>query len=118
MLRNEGLRHAGRYKLTRSAQRDDEKLVAWYAVNMGPRTPSREEIQRAEGNLDRLSREEIQKRFPDFKVEFRGEKREGTTEMELASPPASGLWKHLLYLVVGLMLAESILATLFGRGKQ
>ncbi|HYE98584.1 MAG TPA: BatA domain-containing protein [Planctomycetota bacterium] len=118
VLRNEGLRHAGRYKLTRSAQRDDEKLVGWFAVNMGPRSPSREEIQRAEGNLERLTREEIQKRFPDFKVEFRGEKREGTTEMELASPPASGLWKHLLYLVVGLMLAESVLATLFGRGKQ
>ena len=118
LLGNQGIRHAGRYKLTRSASKEEERLIAWFAVNMPPRGTSPEELQMAEGNLERISREEIHTRFPDFKVEFRGEKREGRTEMDLAAPPASGLWKLALYLVAGFMLIESVLACLFGRGKQ
>ncbi|HEX7901821.1 MAG TPA: BatA domain-containing protein [Planctomycetota bacterium] len=118
VLGNQGIRSAGKYKLTRAAAKEEERLVAWIAVNMLPRGSSAEEVQLAEGNLERISREEIQKRFPDFKAEFRGEKREGKTEMDLSAPPASGLWKYALYLVAGLMLVESTLACLFGRTKQ
>lgn len=118
VLGNQGIRSAGKYKLTRAASKEEERLVAWFAVNMLPRGSSSEEIQLAEGNLERISREEIQKRFPDFKAEFRGEKREGKTEMDLSAPPASGLWKYALYLVAGFMVLESVLACLFGRTKQ
>jgi uncharacterized membrane protein len=118
VLRNEGLRHAGRYKLTRSAAKEEERLLAWFAVNVPPRRPVPEEILLAEGNLERIEREEIQKRFPDFKVEFRGEKREGSPEMDLSSPPAGGIWKHALYLVLGFLVLESVLACLFGRSQH
>jgi hypothetical protein len=117
ILRNEGLRNVGKYRLTRSPTREEPKLVAYYGVNMAPRTPAPEEVEAAEGNLERISREEIKQRYPDFKVEFRGEKKEGEAEMEVKAP-ASGLWKWLLYFVAGFMLLESVLACLFGRGKQ
>lgn len=118
MLGNQGIRSAGKYKLTRAASKEEERLVSWFAVNMPPRGTSPEELQLAEGNLERISKEEIQKRYPDFKAEFRGEKREGKTEMDLASPPAGGLWKHALYLVAGFLILESTLACLFGRSKR
>ncbi|HSF04143.1 MAG TPA: hypothetical protein VLA62_14135, partial [Solirubrobacterales bacterium] len=86
LLGNQGIRHAGPYRLTRSASKEEERLVAWFAVNMLPRGTSAEELQLAEGNLERISREEIQARFPDFKAEFRGEKREGKAEMDLSAP--------------------------------
>lgn len=123
-LDNEGLRHAGRptlpsvYKLTRNAQKDEEKLVAYFAVNVLPRTSSPEEVRAAEGNLERISKEQIQGMYPDFKAEFRGEKKEGKQEIDLTPPPASSLWKYLLYLLFGFLLLESVLACFFGRGKH
>ena len=118
VLRNEGVEWAGAYRLTRQEPGQGEKLVATFAANVEPRSPSPEEIYAAEGNLDRISREEIQRRFPDFKVEFRGDRREGAQEMDLAAPPGSSLWRHLLYLLLGFLLLESVLAWLFGRAKQ
>src|SRR5436190_1051412 len=117
-FKNEGVRSAGKYRLLRNAVKEEEKLITYFAVNVGPREPIPEEIQAAEGNLERISREEIQQRFPDFKVEFRGEKRDGANEIDLSPPPASGLWKYLMYFLVGFLLLESTLACLFGRGKQ
>jgi len=117
-FKNEGVRNAGKYRLLRNAVKDEEKLVTYFAVNVGPREPSPEEIQAAEGNLERISKEEIQQRFPDFKVEFRGEKKGGANEIDMSPPPASGLWKYLMYFLVGFLLLESALACLFGRGKQ
>jgi uncharacterized membrane protein len=116
-LDNEGLRNAGKYRLTRSAQKDDEKLVAYFAVNVPPRTTSPEEVHLAEGNLERISKEQIQQMYPDFKAEFVGEKNQGRQEIDL-SQSTSGLWKSLLYLLVGFLLLESVLACLFGRGKH
>ena len=98
--------------------KEEEKLGAYFAVNVGPREPTPEEIQAVEGNLERISKEEIQTRFPDFKIEFRGEKKEGEQEIDVSPPPASGLWKYLMYFLVGFLLLESGLACLFGRGKQ
>lgn len=118
VLGNQGIRHAGTYKLTRAAAENEERLVAWFAVNMLPRGTSPEELQVAEGNLDRIGREEIQARFPDFKAEFLGEKREGRSEMDLSAPPSGGLWKAALYLVAGFMLLESVLACFFGRSQR
>ena len=118
VLRNDGLRLGGAYRLLKIAAKEDEKLVTWFAVNLDPKDPSPEEIHAGEGNLDRISREEIQRRYPDFKVEFRGEKREGRQEIDVTPPPASGLGRHLLYLVAGFLLLESAMACLFGRGKH
>ncbi len=118
ILYNEGLRHSGKYRLLRSAARDEEKLLAYFSVNVLPRAPTAEEIHASEGNLERISRDEIQRRFPDFKVEFRGQKKEGDQEIDVRPPPASSLWKFLLYFVLGFMLLESTLAWLFGRTKR
>ncbi len=116
-LDNEGLRNAGKYRLTRNAQKDDEKLVAYFAVNVPPRTTSPEEVHLAEGNLERISKEQIQAMYPDFKADFLGEKRAGRQEIDL-SQSTSGLWKSILYLLLGFLLLESILACVFGRGKH
>lgn len=118
VLRNEGVEWAGPYRLTRQAPNKGEKTAAYFAANMPPRAPMPEEIHAAEGNLDRIAREEIQQRYPDFKVEFRGDRKEGAQEMDLKTPPGSSLWRHLLYLLLGFMLIESVLAWLFGRAKQ
>jgi hypothetical protein len=116
-FKNEGVRNAGKYKLLRNSAKEEEKLVTYFAVNVGPREASPEEIQASEGNLERISKEEIQSRFPDFKIEFRGEKKDGANEIDMSPPPASGLWKYLMYFLVGFLLLESALACLFGRGK-
>lgn len=118
VFKNEGVRSAGKYRLLRNSAKEEEKLVTYFAVNVGPREATPEEIQTAEGNLERISKEEIQSRFPDFKIEFRGEKKEGANEIDLSPPPASGLWKYLMYFLVGFLLLESGLACVFGRGKQ
>ena len=116
-FKNEGVRNAGKYKLLRNSSKEEEKLVTYFAVNVGPREATPEEIQASEGNLERISKEEIQSRFPDFKIEFRGEKKDGANEIDMSPPPASGLWKYLMYFLVGFLLLESALACLFGRGK-
>ncbi|MBI3856527.1 MAG: hypothetical protein HY293_12640, partial [Planctomycetes bacterium] len=115
-FKNEGVRNAGKYRLLRNSAKEEEKLVTYFAVNVGPREPSPEEIQSAEGNLERISKEEIQSRYPDFKIEFRGEKKTGN-DIDMSPPPASGLWKYLMYFLVGFLCLESGLACLFGRGK-
>ena len=116
-FKNEGVRNAGKYRLLKNSTKEEEKLVTYFAVNVSPREVTPEEIQGAEGNLERISKEEIQRLFPDFKVEFRGEKREGTGDIDLPHT-ASGLWKYLMYFLVGFLCLESGLACLFGRGKQ
>jgi hypothetical protein len=117
-FKNEGVRHAGKYRLLKNSAKEEEKLVTYFAVNVGPREVTPEEIQSAEGNLERISKEEIGRLYPDFKVEFRGEKKEGTGDIDMSPPPASGLWKYLMYFLVGFLCLESGLACLFGRGKQ
>ncbi len=118
ILRNEGVEWAGRYRLTLKAAGDGEKVAAYFAANIPPREPTPEEIAAAEGNLDRISPDEIRRRFPDFKAEFPGEGRESAGEIDVAKLPGSNLWRHLLYLLLGFMLIESVLACLFGRAKQ
>jgi hypothetical protein len=118
ILRNDGLRHAGAYKLLKNAPKEEDRLLAWFAVNLDPEEPKPDLVHGAEGNLERISREDIQKRHPDFKVEFRGEKKEGRQEMDVTAAPSGGLARPLLYLVMGFLLLESALACLFGRGKH
>src|SRR6185503_19207011 len=113
MFKNEGVRNAGKYRLLRNSAKEEEKLVTYFAVNVTPREVTPEEIQAAEGNLERISKEEIQRLFPDFKVDFRGEKRDGTSDIDM-SRSASGLWKYLMYFLVGFLCLESGLACLFG----
>jgi hypothetical protein len=116
VLLNEGLRHAGRYRLTRPAPREEDRKVGYFAVNVPPRSLAPDEVHAAEGNLERISKEEIQQRYPDFKVEFRGDKKRGEKEVE--ANPTSNLWKDLLYALLGFLAIESVLAWLFGRAKQ
>jgi hypothetical protein len=105
-FKNEGVRNAGKYRLLRNSAKEEEKLVTYFAVNVSPRELTPEEIQAAEGNLERISKEEIQRLFPDFKVEFRGEKKEGTSDIDMPPPTASGLWKYLMYFLVGFLCSS------------
>ena len=118
VLRNEGLRHAGGYRIVNPAASDErDKVVAVFAVNLPPVTPSPEEVHLAEGNMDLISPEEIRNLFKDFKVEFLGKKKAGQQEIDVA-PPSGNIWKYLLYLLLGFLLIESVMALLFGRAKQ
>ena len=117
-MENEGLRHAGPYRIEDPAASDDrEKLVAMFAVNMPPDSPTPEAVHMAEGNLDRISPDEIERRYPEFKVEFLGGKKEGQQEIDV-TPPSGNLWKYLLWLLLGFLLIESVMALLFGRAKH
>ncbi len=115
ILHNQGVTHAGKYTLRREASREEEKLTAYFAVNVLPRSPTPDEIREAEGNLERISREELRRRFPEFKADFLGDRKE---VQDVSAPPGSSLWKYLLYLALGFILLESVLAWLFGRSKQ
>jgi hypothetical protein len=114
---NEGLRFAGRYTLEKTQRKDDERPLAYFAVNLPPRTTAPEDLHKAEGNLARIDDEEIRRRLPDFKFELIGKASGGSQNIDL-KPPAAGLWKHLLYVLMILLGLESMLAWLFGRAKQ
>ncbi len=114
---NEGLRFAGKYTLSVQNAKLDERPLAYFGVNLPPRSSSPEELHKAEGNLDRIKHDEIRRRLPDFKFEVIGNRNEKDQSVDL-KPPAAGLWKHLLYALMMLLALESTLAWLFGRAKQ
>lgn len=116
---NEGLKFAGKYTLIRPKTgpepENEERVVSYYACNLQPRTPSAEEIVSAEGNLDRISAEDLRKRYPDFKFELVGAAEKAKDD---TTRTASNLWRYLLYLLCGALALESFLAWFFGRAKQ
>jgi hypothetical protein len=113
-LDNEGLKFSGRYALR--TVREDDKPVSFFACNVPPRVPSPEELARAEGNLERIGKDELMQRYPDFKFVVTGEKNTAGS-VDIQKDP-SHLWKYLLYLLAGFLVIESILAWVFGRSKQ
>jgi hypothetical protein len=101
----EGVRVAGIYTLQDPQAQEIEKPLSYFAAN----------IDTKESDLTRITPEEIQQRFPDFKCEFLG-RDVGEGEVQLK---ATGmLWKQFLYLLLGFLVLESFLAWLFGRHKR
>lgn len=114
--RNEVFKYAGVYSLTRSDAPQQEGALSYFAVNVGPRDASAAEIYASEGNLERMSEEELKTRFPDFQVEFIGKKAAGKADVPISA--GSSLARAFLYALLGFLLLESILACLFGRNKE
>jgi hypothetical protein len=113
---NEGLHFAGKYVLRRGDAKEDDKPVSYFACNVPPRSVSPEELIHAEGNLERIDKDELMRRYPDFKFELMGEKNT-SGGIDLQKDP-SHLWKYLIYLLAGTLVIEAILAWFFGKAKQ
>ncbi|MHC4607356.1 MAG: hypothetical protein ACYTAF_10585, partial [Planctomycetota bacterium] len=116
-LDNEGLQDRGAYTLAKKGAEEDDPPVARFACNISPADTSPERIYRCEGNLARMKWDEIRERYPDFKCTLVGERGEKDQAVDIEAPPG-GIWKLLLYLLLGLLVTEMIVAWLFGRAKQ
>ena len=115
---NLGLQQAGFYVLKRRRERPvEDEVAAAFASNLPPRSTRLEEILAAEGNLERLAPEDLTREFPDFKVTIISERATGSEKINVKGV-GSDIWRQILYAILGLMLAESLLALFFGRRKQ
>ncbi|GEM_PF-5649999 len=93
------------------------EIVAAFGVNVGPRDTRADSLRFCEGNLETLTPARLRERYPEFAVEFLGEKNEKGEGVRI-DPPKSELWRQLLFALLGFLLIESLLAALFGRSKQ
>ena len=78
-------------------------LFSYWAVNLDP----------AEGNLQRITEEELKQLYPGFQFR-KTEELSQTPETSITKPPPSSIWKFLVYTVLILLVLESILAQRFG----
>lgn len=99
---------AGIYTLERPSEEAGPRsdLLTYFAVN----------VNAEEGNLARISEEELKQRFPDAKFEYRRSLESGARQVE-QKPPSSHVWKYLAYAVLGLLVVESFFAMKFGAYK-
>ena len=99
---------AGIYTLERPADDGTPRtdLLSNFAVN----------VNAEEGNLARISEEELKQRFSDTKFEYRRSLDSGARPVE-QKPPSSHVWKYLAYAVLGLLVVESFFAMRFGAYK-
>jgi len=112
-----GLDRTGKYTLVRQGGVPEEHPVAHFGVNVGPRELTPDHLRLCDGHLEVISSGELKRRYPEFKVEFLGEKSERGDEVKF-TPPESELWRKLLFVLLGFLVVESLLACLFGRKKQ
>jgi hypothetical protein len=116
-LTNEGLKSAGRYALLKpkSDASGQDELISYFAANLPPRATSPEEIARCEGNLEKITADEIRRRYPDFSFYLSGQ---GEPPPTSETSGNSSIWRYLLYLLCGFLVLETFLAWFFGRAKQ
>lgn len=112
-----GLQSRGIYTLTKADAKPDDKPVSFFGANVGPRQPLPEQIRACEGNLETMPKDEFKKRYPEFKVEFIGDRSSSGDGVKF-HPPETELWRKVLFALLGFLVIESILACIFGRSKQ
>lgn len=115
--RNEGLPYSGIYRLAYPGFNEGEGKppLAYFAVNLGPRSGDDAALARAEGNLRRINAEQLRERFPGFKFEM--SERVGEGEPNLPSPKTE-LGRTVLLAILFLLVTESLVALFFGRKNQ
>ena len=86
-LHNEGVEDRGIWKLSKQNADEDELPLSYFAANISPKDTVPERLHRAEGNLDRMSFDEIKPRYPDFKCTFIGGKGAKDESIDIDSPP-------------------------------
>lgn len=90
-----------------SLKRGTPEVFCYFAVNLNP----------AEGDLRRISEDELRQLYPNFNCEWVSHLLEKRAEV-VTKPPASNIWKYLIYAVLGLLILETILAQRFGAFKK
>lgn len=113
-ISNSGIHKIGIWSLSYSKADIDKGKppgpITFFAVNTAsdPAAP-----EQSESNLIRISKEELRADLSGFEFEYVGE---GAKDKDISS--SSHIWKYVLYLLLGFLLVESLLAWLFGRGKE
>jgi hypothetical protein len=80
-----------------------------YAVNLDP----------SEGDLRRVSSRELIENFPDIKIEtFDAMTKIDEISRDKSLAGGTELWRHFLWLVLALLVVETVLAHLFGRRQH
>ncbi|MEE8143106.1 MAG: hypothetical protein V3T77_08400, partial [Planctomycetota bacterium] len=82
---------------------DEESRSEWFAVNVDPR----------EGQLERISGEELREFYPEIILKEQTEKDGGDS-----SHRGGEVWRNIFWVVLVLLGMESLLALHFGRGQR
>lgn len=98
---------AGFYTLDKLDADEQSKLFTYFAVNLNP----------TEGDLKKISEEELKQLYPSFKFELFSQFNEQSAQ-SIAKPPASNIWKYLIWTVLVLLAMETVLAQRFGSAKK
>jgi uncharacterized membrane protein len=81
--------------------------ISCFAVNVLPE----------EGDLSRTSEAELKRDFPGFVFKYEAGETPSSGKIEIKQPP-SRIWKYIAYAVLALLLAEMLLAQVFGTHKK
>jgi hypothetical protein len=98
----------GLYTLTQTEEDSSPRIISYFSVNVNPE----------EGDLRRITGQEIRTLYPNFKFEIAGEQNTNKTEPANVRPPSSNIWKYLIYSVLILLVSETILAQIFGNYRK
>ena len=80
-----------------------------YAVNLDP----------SEGDLKRVSSRELIENFPDVSIDtFDAMEKVDEISRDKSLAGGTELWRHVLWIVLALLVVETILAHLFGRRQH
>jgi hypothetical protein len=105
VARERGTTAAGVYELLRpGGDGESERRIAYLAANVRPE----------EGDLDPVTEDDLRRRFPNFKFQMVTEPGGSSDAATAGAPPSSPLWRYALWAVLGLLVAESVLAWKFG----
>lgn len=106
----DGIVNAGVYALSEAGA---EHPLYYIACNISPYVRNNIPLDTVEGNLLKLSVEELRSMYPRFKVEI-----VSGSAGDVVVAPASEMWRQLGYALAGFLLIETFLAWLFGRNKE
>jgi hypothetical protein len=115
--RLKGCEYVGIYVVQRPKQEEGEPPVCMFAVNIQPRDTKPSSLEDAESNLRKISVTQLKRDFPEFRFELMGETGKKAGEVKLKQP-ISEFWKYVLFVLIGFLFVETILAYIFGLRKD
>lgn len=98
---------SGAYVMERPSEENGKtELLTYFTVNVDPQ----------EGDVARVSEEELRQRFPGFKFAIQSDQGRPGETVDIR-PQAGRLWRFLAYAACAAAVAEMLLAAYFGRRK-